>query len=64
MCGKNSALRPIALSEVPVRKIEARDGLLYVNDKPMVLDSLWGNGTAPQAYWLWEAWRDSAGERD
>lgn len=61
--GGFGALRPIALSEVPVRKIEARDGLLYVNDKPMVLDSLWGNGTAPQAYWLWESVSRQRGRR-
>ena len=44
--------------------IEARLGLVFINGKPMALDTLWKNKTAAGAYWLWEAWRDSAGERD
>jgi len=27
---------------------------MFVNEKPMVIDDLWTNGTAPAAYWLWE----------
>ena len=47
-------LRPIALSREPVRSIEAKLGLVSVNGKPMALDALWRNGTAAEAYWLWE----------
>ena len=48
-------LRPIALASEPVRSIEAKLGLVYVNGKPMAVDSLWKNGTAAEAYWLWES---------
>ena len=52
--GGFAELRPIALSDGPVRSIEARLGLVFINGKPMCLDSLWRNGTAAAAYWLWE----------
>ncbi len=52
--GGFAQLRPIALADEPVRSIEARLGLVFVNGKPMCLDSLWKNGTAAAAYWLWE----------
>ena len=57
--GGFAVLRPIALAAEPVRTIEARLGLVFVNGKPMALDSLWKNGTAAAAYWLWEdlKWR-------
>ena len=51
--GGFAELRPIALADEPVRSIEARLGLVFVNGKPMALDSLWKNGTAAKAYWLW-----------
>ena len=54
--GGFSVIRPIALADEPVRTIEARLGLIFINGKPMALDSLWKNGTAPVAYWIW---RDS-----
>ena len=52
--GGFAELRPIALSDGPVKSVEAKLGLLYVNGRPMALDSLWKNGTAAEAYWLWE----------
>ena len=54
--GGFAALRPVALADEPVRTIEARLGLLFVNGRPMALDALWRNGTAAQAYWLWRDW--------
>ena len=53
--GGFAELRPIALADEPVRSIESRLGLVFVNGRPMCLDSLWRNGTAPEAYWLWES---------
>ena len=53
--GGFEVLRPIALADEPVRTIEAKLGLVYVNGKPMAVDSLWKNGTAAQAYWLWRS---------
>ena len=38
--------------------IEARLGLVFINGKPMALDTLWKNKTAAKAYWLWERWLD------
>ena len=55
--GGFAELRPIALSDGPVRSIEARLGLVFINGNPMALDSLWKNGTAAAAYWLWERCR-------
>ena len=52
--GGFAELRPIALADEPVRSIEARLGLVFINGRPMALDSLWRNGTAAQAYWLWD----------
>ena len=52
--GGFAELRPVALADEPVRSIESRLGLLFINGKPMALDTLWKNGTAAQAYWLWE----------
>ena len=51
--GGFEVLRPIALADEPVRSIEAKLGLVYINGRPMALDRLWKNGTAAQAYWLW-----------
>ena len=51
--GGFEVLRPIALASEPVRSIEARLGLVFINGKPQALDSLWKNGTAAAAYWLW-----------
>ena len=51
--GGFEVLRPIALADEPVKTVEAKLGLVYVNGKPMALDSLWKNGTAAHAYWLW-----------
>jgi len=51
--GGFSALRPIALADEPVRALEGRLGLMYVNGRAMVIDDLWKNGTASAAYWLW-----------
>lgn len=56
--GGFAELRPIALSDGPVKSIEAKLGLVYVDGKPMALDSLWKNGTAAAAYWLWEGIRN------
>ena len=58
--GGFAALRPIALADEPVRTIEAKLGLVYVNGKPMALDSLWRNGSAAAAYWLWEQMAENA----
>ena len=52
--GGFSALRPIALADEPVRTLEGRLGLMYVNGRAMVIDDLWKNGTSATAYWLWE----------
>ena len=52
--GGFKVLRPIALASEPVRSIEAKLGLVYINGRPMALDALWRNGTAAAAYWLWE----------
>ena len=46
-------LRPIALADEPVKSIAVDRGLVLVNGKRRVLDSLWKNGTVAQAYWLW-----------
>lgn len=51
--GGFAALRPVALSPEPVRTLDARRGLLFVNGRPMALDRLWQNGSVA-AYWLWE----------
>jgi len=51
--GGFDVLRPISLADEPVRSISADYGLVFINGQPMVLDSLWKNGTAPKAYWLW-----------
>ena len=51
--GGFAVLRPIALADEPVRSIEAKLGLVFINGKPMAIDSLWKNGTAAQVYWLW-----------
>jgi len=50
-------LRPIALASEPVKSIEAKLGLVYINGRPMAVDRLWQNSTAPAAYWLWESVR-------
>ena len=55
--GGFEVLRPIALADEPVRSIEAKLGLVFINGKPMAIDSLWKNGTAAQAYWLWKSLR-------
>ena len=52
--GGFAALRPIALADVPVKSLRGERGLVYLNEKPMPIDGLWSNGTAPAAYWLWE----------
>jgi len=52
--GGFSALRPVALADEPVKSLYGERGLMYLNDKPAVIDDLWKNGTAPAAYWLWE----------
>ena len=52
--GGFAALRPIALADAPVKTLRGERGLMYLNEKPMVIDDLWANGTAPAAYWLWE----------
>ena len=51
--GGFDVLRPIALADEPVTSIDAEFGLVFVNSRPMVIDSLWKNGTAEKAYWLW-----------
>lgn len=51
--GGFAELRPIALSDEPIRSIAVDRGLVVINGKPCALDSLWKNGTASQAYWLW-----------
>ena len=53
--GGFEVLRPIALADEPVRSIEAKLGLVFINGKPMAIDSLWRNGTAAEAYWLWRS---------
>ena len=60
--GGFAELRPIALADEPVRTLEAKLGLVYVNGKPMALDSLWKNGTAAAAYWLWRTVSTGADE--
>jgi len=50
--GGFAALRPIALADEPVRTLEAKRGMMFLNGKAMVIDDLWKNGTAPAAYWL------------
>ena len=52
--GGFAALRPVALADEPVRELRGERGLMYLNGKPMVIDDLWKNGTAPKAYWLWK----------
>ena len=56
--GGFAALRPIALADAPVKTLRGEKGLMYLNDKPMVIDDLWLNGTASAAYWLWESLND------
>ena len=56
--GGFAALRPIALADAPVKSLRGEKGLMFLNDKPMVIDDLWSNGTAPAAYWLWESLND------
>ena len=51
--GGFAVLRPIALADEPVRTIEVDRGRIVVNGRAQVLDSLWRNGTADRAYWLW-----------
>ena len=53
--GGFAVLRPIALADEPVRSIEAKLGLVFINGRPMALDALWKNGTGAQAYWLWRS---------
>lgn len=36
-----------------VMSIAVDRGFILVNGRRTVLDSLWRNGTAAQAYWLW-----------
>ena len=52
--GGFAVLRPIALADAPVKSLRGARGLVYLNEKPMPIDGLWSNGTAPAAYWLWE----------
>ena len=52
--GGFAVLRPIALADAPVKSLRGTRGLVYLNEKPMPIDGLWSNGTAPAAYWLWE----------
>jgi hypothetical protein len=42
-----------AFADAPVKSLHGEKGRMYLNDKPMVIDDLWANGTAPAAYWLW-----------
>ena len=51
--GGFACLRPIALAGERVKSISVDRGLVVVNGRPMALDSLWKNGTAATAYWLW-----------
>ena len=60
--GGFSELRPIALAEEPVRTITVERGLVVVNGRRMALDSLWRNGTAAEAYWLWKTWNEENGK--
>jgi len=53
--GGFACLRPIALADEPVRTLAVDRGLIVVNGRRRVLDSLWRNGTAAQAYALWRA---------
>ncbi|MBR4654774.1 MAG: hypothetical protein IKO72_15570 [Kiritimatiellae bacterium] len=55
--GGFAALRPVALADEPVRELRGERGLMYLNGKPMAIDDLWKNGTAPKAYWLWMQWQ-------
>ena len=56
--GGFAALRPIALADEPVKSLYGERGLMYLNGKAMVIDDLWKNGTASEAYWLWKrVWR-------
>ena len=52
--GGFAVLRPIVLADAPVKSLRGARGLVYLNEKPMPIDGLWSNGTAPAAYWLWE----------
>ena len=61
--GGFAELRPIALADELVRSVEARLGLVFVNGRPMALDSLWKNGTAAKAYWLWRDWTAETSHR-
>ena len=54
--GGFAALRPIALADEPVKDISVDRGLIVVNGRRRVLDSLWKNGTADAAHWLWRKW--------
>ena len=51
--GGFASLRPIALADAPVESLRGERGLMYLNGSPMAIDTLWKNGTAPAAYWLW-----------
>ena len=62
--GGFAALRPIALADEPVRTLRGERGLMYLNDKPLVIDDLWKNGTAVKAYWLWTEWPQKVIVRD
>lgn len=53
IAGGFACLRPIALADEPVRSIAVDRGFVVINGKRRGLDSLWKNGTAAQAYWLW-----------
>ena len=52
--GGFQALRPVALADEPVKSLYGGRGLMYLNGRPLAIDDLWKNGTAPAAYWLWE----------
>ena len=51
--GGFASLRQIALADAPVESLCGERGLMYLNGSPMAIDTLWKNGTAPAAYWLW-----------
>ena len=51
--GGFAVLRPVALADEPVKTLAVDRGLIVVNGRGMALDSLWRNGTAAAAYWLW-----------
>ena len=51
--GGFAALRPIALADEPVHTITVDRGLVAINGRKRALDSLWKNGSAATAWWLW-----------